>query len=296
MLLALGQPLSDAAFLRDGIVLATAGAMTAARGNSRDLATHLDEIVGVIGLTFLAAYFRPHDVEAAWALPGTAWLFVTIGMGAVFGIVVFGILRRPATRAEFLLIAIGSVGFTAGMAAYLHLSPIVVCFVAGACVVNLPSAQREPFRETLSELERPIYLVFLTIVGALWDPADWRGWLLMGVFVVTRFFGLWLGGRFARTGDTQPAQRALSPFTPLSIVAVAIVINAQDLYQGTAVPWIVTAVIGGALASEIIAHFASRLSGGGGPSDAEPDPRAPQRTLLITPAPDGSRDAEGGSA
>jgi Kef-type K+ transport system membrane component KefB len=274
-LLALGQPLREATFVRDGVVLATAGAMTSmhvlrllpkqaeAGDDTRFLTSQLDELVGVVGLAVLAAYFRPPELRSAWELPGTAWLFVTIGMGAIFGLLVYAALRIPGTRSEFFLIAIGSVAFTAGMAAYLHLSPIVVCFVAGACVANLPSTQRESFRETLGELERPIYLVFLMLVGALWDPADWRGWLLMGAFVASRFVGLSLGTRLARAraGESDAKPRSVSVFlTPLSMMAIAIVVNAQDLYRGTAVPWIVTAVIGGALVSEIVAQLAARLS------------------------------------
>jgi hypothetical protein len=53
---------------------------------------HIDEIVGIVGLALVAAYFRPHGVHSAWELPGTAWLFLTIGTGVTMGTLIVGIV------------------------------------------------------------------------------------------------------------------------------------------------------------------------------------------------------------
>jgi Kef-type K+ transport system membrane component KefB len=209
----------------------------------------------------IAAYFRPTDVEAQWALPGTAWLFVTLGMGATLGTVLYLILRRPATRPEFMAIALGSVGFAAGMAAYVRLSPLVICFVAGTVIANLPGPHRTPLRETLVALERPIFLVFLALAGALWDPRDWRGWVLMPVFLASRYLGLFVGRFAARRQEPASAEqlRTGGPvFEPVSIVGIAVVINVSSLYRGPAIPALITAVIAGALAAELLATYSLR--------------------------------------
>ncbi len=299
LMLALGVQFSDATFVRDGVVLATAGAMTspiAVRllANSRSgrhplvMSSELDEIAGVLGLAFLAAYFRPRFLESTWEIPGTAWLFVTLGMGMTIGMVIYVVLRRPATPPEFLAIALGSVAFTAGLAAYVHLSPIVVCFVVGVVVANVSGDHCAQLVATLRQLERPIYLVFLVLVGALWDVTDWRGWLLMVVFVVSRFVGLGLSGVIVRRklGDVLDDVRLSQlSFVPLSVMSIAIVVSAQSLYQGRALPWIVTAVIGGAMATEIIAQLWRRFSGGG------PEPSS--SGLLGPPAGHGELGDEG---
>src|SRR5690606_10716177 len=137
-------------------------------------------------------YFRPRFLDVTWAIPGIAWLFVTLGMGLTIGTVVYVVLRRPSTSAEFLAVVLGLVAFAAGMATYLSFAALVVCFVAGVVVTTLPGEPRAPLRDTLQQLERPIYLVFLVLAGALWDVADWRGWALMGVFIVARIAGLFV--------------------------------------------------------------------------------------------------------
>jgi Kef-type K+ transport system membrane component KefB len=270
-LLALGFDWHSGLALRSAIVLGAAGAMTApsaimkAFGGRDGQATgqHLDEIFGVIVLAFVAAYFRPDGIQAQWTLPGTAWIFMTLGIGATLSTVLYVSLRREATPAEFMAIALGSVAFAAGMAAYLRLSPLVICFVSGAAIANLPSAHRDLFGRTLERLERPIFLVFLALAGALWDPSDWRGWALMPVFVLSRSLGLRLGRALAlqrepeAVGKIRPRSLFLAP---LSGVAIALVINVRTLYGGAAVSLLITVVIAGALSAELLAAFADRSS------------------------------------
>src|SRR5687768_4999384 len=147
------------------------------------------------------------------------------------------------------------------MAAYLRLSPLVICFVAATLIANLPGPHRKPLRETLATLERPIFLVFLTLAGALWDPRDWRGWALVPVFLASRYMGLFLGRALGRTSEpaaTEQIRAGAPPLEPLSILAIAVVINVSSLYRGPAVPVLITAVIAGALVAELMAAFSVR--------------------------------------
>jgi hypothetical protein len=48
------------------------------------------------------------------------------------------------------------------------------------------------------------------------------------------------------------------PLEPLSIVAIAVVINVSSLYRGPAIPVLITAVIAGALVAELLAAFSVR--------------------------------------
>lgn len=276
-----GAPLASLAtntLVRDALVLGTAGAMSstgtarllAARGARRDAmrfvarVARFDELAGVVGLLVITAYFRPDESGATWQLPRTAWLLVAVGLGTTVGLLVYAVLLRPRTSpAEWTLLVLGSVAFSAGMAGNLHLSPVVVCFVVGLLVANFPGAYKEGLRQTLSGLERPIYLVFLVIVGALWDVSDWRGWLLMLVFVVARIGGKWLGTRLGSLAsqttipsDTRHAL-VLSPMGPL---AIAIVVTAQVLRPTRTLSLVVTAILGGAVITELVVQFATRAS------------------------------------
>lgn len=266
---------ANAIFLRDAMMLGTAGAMTAYRAPKvgsplRDAGNYIDhvasivtleQLAGFIGLLIVAAFFRPPDYAVSWHLPGTAWLFITLGMGTMIGGVVWGMLAKVKRGPEFTVLILGSVCFTAGMASFLRISPLVVCFIVGLILVNLPGTSKDQIRETLEHMERPIYLLFLVVAGSLWDLTQWQGWALMLVFVPARIFGKWLGIRlcpqeFCR-GLTPSEKRGLM-FSPMGALSIAIIVNAQDLYFGSTISWMVTAVIGGAMVTEVIVQIASR--------------------------------------
>jgi Kef-type K+ transport system membrane component KefB len=266
---------ANAIFLRDAMMLATAGAMTAynapkmleargATGAAVDRVASivtLEQLAGLVGLLVVAAYFRPHDTSIAWRLPGTAWLFITVGMGTMLGAVIWATLAKVKAGPEFTVLILGSVCFTAGMASFLRISPLVVCFIVGLILVNLPGTSKDQIREVLERMERPIYLLFLLVAGSLWDISEWQGWALMVIFVAARLLGKWLAVILCRKhvpgGLSRDEQRSLV-FSPIGALSIAIVVNAQDLYFGAAVSWMVTAVIGGAIVTEVIVQIASR--------------------------------------
>ena len=286
----IGESVLSMTFLRDAIILGTAGALTShytprlllARGcDEASIAmvkrvARLQELAGIIGLLFVCAYFRPQGGGVSWQLPGTAWLLLTLGLGTVFGIIIYIILLRdPASQVEAMLLLLGSVAFAAGMAATLRLSPVVVCFFVGLLLANFPGDYKERVTETLTRLERPIYLLFLLVVGAHWRLQDWRGWALLAVFVPARFMGNYLGTRLAKVAAHIPlseaAQNALV-VSPLGSLSIAIVINAQLLYpEGGTIQALVTAIVGGAIATEIVVQLATRTAADAGIPDARED-------------------------
>jgi Kef-type K+ transport system membrane component KefB len=266
---------ANAIFLRDAMMLATAGAMTAysapkllemrgAAGATVDRIfsiVTLEQLAGFVGLLIVAAYFRPQDSAVTWHLPGTAWLFITLGMGTTVGAVIWAMLARVSAGPEFSVMILGSICFTAGMASFLRISPLVVCFIVGLILVNLPGTSKEQIREVLNRMERPIYLLFLLVAGSLWDIQQWQGWALMVLFVLARLAGKWLAVMVCKwrlSGGLSPDERRTVIFSPIGALSIAIIVNAQDLYFGSTVSWMVTAVIGGAIVTEVIVQIASR--------------------------------------
>jgi len=268
LMISFGMSISDPATWRDMVLLGTAAAMTAPRkfrgfanrtwheGRGVDvLLGQLDEMVGVIGLVFITAYFR-EDTNVTWQLPDTAWVFVSLGLGVAIGVLIFAMIRVPQSNAEFLAIVLGGIAFASGLAGYLRLSPIAISFIAGVLVTNFPNDQRDSVFRILHHLERPVHLLFLIVAGAVWDVADWRGWVLIPLFVAGRVLGKWAGVMTAKTavGQYLPANFAdqRNWVTPLSGVSIALVISVQSLYQDAGLAWIVTAVIGGSIVTEFL--------------------------------------------
>jgi hypothetical protein len=263
----------EATFWRDLILLGAAAAMTAPRrfrgfanrgwreGRGADsLLAQLDEIVGVLGLLFVAAYFRPSGA-AGWQIPGTAWIFVTIGLGVVVGVLIFTMVRVPVGSGEFLAVVLGSVALGSGLAGYLYLSPIVVCFVAGALVTNFPCEQRDEIFRILNHLERPIHLLFLIVAGALWNVTAPAPWLIVPAFVIARVVGKWLGVFAAAKTVGQDLPKGFADervlVSPLSPLSIALVLSLHGSVGGATSDWIITVVIGGAILTEVAVTFTS---------------------------------------
>jgi hypothetical protein len=294
--------LKDPVFLRDALILGTAGAMTARTAtrliqpaDSTSLVTvariiRLEELAGIIGLAIVAAFFRPQGAGVSWQIPGTAWLLLTVGLGAITGLLIYAILQRRSEGADFLVLTLGSISFAAGAAGYLLLSSVVVAFIAGVLLANFPGNYHDRLREILLRVERPMYLLSLVIVGALWQVDDWRGWLLMPVFAAMRLAGKWLAAYLAERIGLQigAEERETLSLSPIGALSIAIVINAQLLYPGGSISLIVSAVIGGGILTEVLLQFLSRRRRGLRNSD----PASPRLKPL---APVGSAESPPGA-
>ena len=88
--------------------------------------------------------------------------------------------------------------------------------------------------DTIAQVERPLYLIFLLVAGALWDPRAWQGWVLAPVFVLSRVGGKLIGAHVAkRTGpeelpDAGTLGLALAPQSP---IAIATIVSYVTLYK-----------------------------------------------------------------
>lgn len=260
--------LKSPSFLRDALILGTAGAMTAqqaarllgdAAREQRSL-LRLEELAGMVGLAFIAAYFRPQGDAVGWQLPGTAWIFLTVGLGVILGVLAYMVLLRSTSPAESMLLLLGTVAFGSGFGASLFLAPMVVCFVAGVFISNIPGDHRPRLREALARLERPIYLLFLVIVGAIWEFGDWRGWVLLPFFVGARLVGKWLAETLIpKTTEISPgADHWTVRRAPIGQLSIAIVVSAQLLFPEAAIPILETAVLGGAILTELLVQAFAR--------------------------------------
>jgi Kef-type K+ transport system membrane component KefB len=262
---------------RDAVSIGLAGALSAptlsklARSSSPraielvQTMSLLDDVLVIVAFACLAAWLRPVS-HSGWILPGVGWVFVTFGMAAVLGLLTDAVLRGTESRAERSSLLLGVVALTAGMAAMFQIPPLVVCFLAGVLFRNLPGGtDKREIEDAFARLERPIYHLFLIIVGALWRPELATGWLVLPLFLVARTLGRLGGARLARAlpPEARPESLAETPdgdlvLPPMGQLAIAFVITAQTLYESTAVRAMVTAVIGGSIVMELVVQVGAR--------------------------------------
>ena len=218
--------------------------------------TRVDQLAALAILGFIAIMFRPDRTATLWHLPRSGWFLMTLGLGALLGIVLYLLVRRVADRTEELALLMGGVALASGMAGYLALSVSVVCALAGAVLINFPLRRGERVVQTLQGVERPIYFLFLFIVGTGWRPDEWQGWALGAAFALSRGYGKVIAARIASWMDRDlPDWRPLAvSLLPESTVAIVVLFSATTLGAGgdaAPIRWAINAVIVGSVVTEI---------------------------------------------
>lgn len=225
--------------------------------------TRIDQLAALAILGFVAIMFRPDRTVTLWHLPRSGWFLMTLGLGALLGVVIYLLIRNVREKTERLALLVGGVALASGMAGYLALAVAVVCALAGAVMVNLPRSRGARVGESLREVERPVYLLFLFIVGASWRPDEWQGWLLGLVFFASRAYGKVVAVRVAKWFDPKmPDWKPLAvAILPESSVAIVVLFSASAIDAGgtpDAVRWAVNAVIVGSVLTEIVVQSYQR--------------------------------------
>lgn len=254
--------------VRDALILMACAAVSAPANlelllrkwkSARDLVlevTRIDQLAALAILGFVGIMFRPDRTITLWHLPRSGWFLMTLGLGALLGIVIYLLVRNITNRIEEVALLIGAVALVSGMAGYLALSVAVVCALAGAVMRNLPTQDGERITSILSDVERPLYFLFLFVVGAAWRPDEWQGWALGLVFALSRGYGKVIGVRIAGWIDNDlPAWRPFAvSLLPESTIAIIVLFSATAIDQAAATPpvrWAVNAVIVGSVLTEI---------------------------------------------
>ncbi len=256
-------------------LLGLLGLIDAASSRQLRRVASLDDVMALLALALVTAAFRPVD-PGAWHLPPLGWVFLQVGLGVALGLLVWVAVRNARNATEDVAMTLGALAFAAGMSGYVGLSPLAVCFVSGMTAANMPGAAAANSwlsRPRFRALERPIYMAFFVVVGALWSPDDRRGWIMLPLYVVARLLGKLLGVRAARAaliGDAPDGVRLGSAattwlaFVPSSAVSIAVVVSARQSYPELLRGTLETVVIGGALLSELVFRVAAYSLAGRG--------------------------------
>ncbi|MCC7157609.1 MAG: hypothetical protein IT161_23725 [Bryobacterales bacterium] len=221
----------------------------------------LEQVTALLGLMFIAVIFHPTGDGVGWQLPPLAWLFVTLGAGLAMGALTYGLLSTSKKGPPFIVILLGAIAMAAGMASFLRLSVISVCFVVGLIVSNLPGGWKGQVQMVLQRMGKPVFYILLLFAGALWSPWDWRGWVLLLIAGGARVAGKWLSFRIAGLQgrlDLNRSEQTAAMLAPTGVLAVAVIISAKDLYPDAQVPLMLTSAIGGAALCELMLLSAFR--------------------------------------
>jgi Kef-type K+ transport system membrane component KefB len=225
----------------------------------------MGELPALALLTVAVCYRHPTPILPDVPLPSTLqWLAVSIVLGTIFGLALSFLPRLGREGTGRLLVgAVSAVLFFAGLARYLHLSPLVVSLIAGVTVINLPGPRRRVYR-LIARGERPFHLMLLLLAGAFWRPAaaiagGWSPVVLLAVgLILLRILGKYLAGQIL--ARTTHAPRQPPPNFGLGLTAqggIAAAMALDYLQAGTAAvsQLVVTIILLSVVATEIAAPW-----------------------------------------
>lgn len=202
-----------------------------------------------------------------WQLVGSA------ALGFLVGLLLASWAAKVVESGEVLILLVGCVLLTVGVASALDLSPLVASLAVGATMANLSAKSRHLF-DALSRTDPPLYVIFFVLAGADLNLALLPSLGMLGaVYVLCRaggkFGGSWLAAR--RVEASEPIRRLLG-FSILAQagLAVGLVLVTRERFPDIA-PTVTTVVLGAVVVFEIVgplsARFALDRSGESRPQD-----------------------------
>lgn len=264
LLLVLGAAAMASVTTPAGIAMVSSNFLV--RGNLRDLlffVASLDALVGIVALQLTYAFFRPEAVvaglEPTWSL---APLGVAVGLGMVCGIVFLWLTRTRPAGEELVLFLLGICALAAGAALQWGLSPLFVSVVMGAVVANLTPDRARLFG-VLEKWEKPVYLVFVLVAGALLQvPTGWVV-LLALAYILARGAAKAVSG--AVVAWSVPLEFSVPPTIGLGLVpqggiSIAMAVSGVLVYSGLEVAGVdaeaslFTIVVIGVMVSELVGY------------------------------------------
>ncbi len=191
-----------------------------------------------------------------WELAGS------VALGFLVGLMLASWASQVKESGEVLILLIGCVLLTVGVASALDLSPLIASLAVGATMANLSSKSRKLF-EALSRTDPPLYVIFFVLAGA---DLNLRLLPSLGIigggYVVARTMGKIGGAWFgARRGAFGTSTERLLGFAILAQagLAVGLVLIARQRFPDIA-QTITTVVLGSVVVFEIFGPLSARIA------------------------------------
>lgn len=219
--------------------------------------SNMDDLVGLTAFGLISCLAVLHAGGSTFL-----WIGVSVGLGLAVGLLIVALTAYRLKDDEMLLVVMGAITFSGGLALYLSLSPLLVNLIAGIVVANLARGRaRRGIRSVLLRGEHSIYIIFLILVGAGWRIESVWLLALVPVYVLVRTLGKSLGGfvsvRLFLPGSGTPGGLGLGLLSHGGM-AVAIVVNLHQIHRSEVTDAVITVVLLGIIVSELIAPASTR--------------------------------------
>lgn len=169
---------------------------------------------GILGLALVVSFWHYPFIETGVLQNGLILLCVSTLIPMLLGYLFHRLAAQRISEQDLLVYLLGLVFFVSGAAIYFNLLPLYVCMVMGITFSNL-TRRHEKIYPVLLSTEKPLYIVLLILIGALWEfNLDYRIFVLMLLFlalqIVAHTLSIPLLGRLLRFPFRLPPALGLS--------------------------------------------------------------------------------------
>lgn len=162
------------------------------RGNYHYLARFLVSVSGfwgIAGLALLSSFWHYPFFESKVLLNGGGVLLLSTLFPILVGRLFHYLTKKKTSEEHLLVYLLGLVFFVSGTAFYFNLPPLYLSMVLGITFSNLTKIHEKLYPLLLST-EKPLHIIFLILIGALWEVnVDGRVAILVGLVVILRLIG-----------------------------------------------------------------------------------------------------------
>jgi len=220
----------------------------------------IDAVVGLVALGFGLCLMQTRPVVGLDLGIGFQWFVLSLAIGTVMGFLLHLLTQVRCSEEELLIFVVGMVAFSSGVALYLELSPLFINATMGLLAANLPGSKNRIFN-LLAQLEKPFYIVFLVLAGAVWQPGSPWALLLAALYLGLRLFGKVFGGYLAARmaeEESRPPLRLGLGLVSQGGIAVAMVMNYYQLSSAEVTSAVVTTVLMAVILNELASPSLAR--------------------------------------
>lgn len=201
-------------------------------------AAAMDSVIPVMVLVLLFGVNHGRSIfsegSPSW-LGALGWTGYATGLGIVLGLLFVFLLFRLRERSHHLLITVGFLVFSGGLAMALDFPPLYVSFISGIVLVNITGHHNRTWEIAVAS-ERPFYFILLVLVGAGWHMGSYWGLILAPLFflgrILAKSLALSLSGRIF-FGKQLLDWRSGLALSGQGATAVALVASVQLVERGT---------------------------------------------------------------
>lgn len=122
---------------------------------------------GILGLAFLSGFWHFPFIREMIFLKGFIFLLISIVFPIILGFIFHLMTKKRTVEQDIMVYLMGMVFFASGGAFYFNLSSLFICMILGITYSNLTRRQEKLYPVLLST-EKPLYIIFLVLIGSLW--------------------------------------------------------------------------------------------------------------------------------